>query len=465
MNLNEFEQCAGRLLSAGMVALLVAGTLAAPIISGVQRAWGIGETETYGPQLELDTATEPSPFDESRADAGEDDSASPAGSNDDEIAQSIALLVGELDQKLATLETQRLKLAESVARFRVEHVTGEEVLLGPNGLVEQLTVLEQGRLSALKLLEAVQREQARGEGYGVLSLFSGAQSVTDAEMRQEMLQRIAIFEKARVARLLEDRKLLNARATCDAVVASERRRSVGEAAKAVNAAAYDVEHTCSEIRQCAKNLQHLLSGVEAPASVDPGVVNDASAHVGEALRIVTQAESEAGAWYDALDAIGGADGALSFGIGNDFALSKDAFVEKWGGAIDAFFESISLDASDMPLVGYGVTMARCAYEYKVDPRLCAAVSIVESGGGRQCIRPFNAWGWGAADSDPYGLAAKWSSWEEAIEAWHAGMAGSTSGLATAGCVSELGSIYCSDPSWGASVIGHMERIAELADGS
>ena len=29
-------------------------------------------------------------------------------------------------------------------------------------------------------------------------------------------------------------------------------------------------------------------------------------------------------------------------------------------------------------------------------------------------------GWGAADSDPRGLAAEWSSFEEAIEAWHEG---------------------------------------------
>ena len=42
--------------------------------------------------------------------------------------------------------------------------------------------------------------------------------------------------------------------------------------------------------------------------------------------------------------------------------------------------------------------------------------------GAYCIRPHNAWGWGAADSDPYGLASEWSSWEEAIDAHVKGLA-------------------------------------------
>ena len=39
-----------------------------------------------------------------------------------------------------------------------------------------------------------------------------------------------------------------------------------------------------------------------------------------------------------------------------------------------------------------------------------------------CIRPHNAWGWGAADSNPYGLASEWDSWETAIEAHIRGLA-------------------------------------------
>lgn len=100
--------------------------------------------------------------------------------------------------------------------------------------------------------------------------------------------------------------------------------------------------------------------------------------------------------------------------------------------------------------------------HKIDPRLCAAVSIAESGGGQNCIRPYNAWGWGAADSDPRGLAAEWSSFEEAIEAWHEGMASSGSGLATARTVSALGAIYCSSPIWGATVIDQMELVSGFA---
>lgn len=116
----------------------------------------------------------------------------------------------------------------------------------------------------------------------------------------------------------------------------------------------------------------------------------------------------------------------------------------------------------MPLQGHGREMAASAYRHKVDPRLCAAIGVAESGGGQSCIRPYNAWGWGAADSDPYGLAAEWSSFTEAIEAWHEGMVTSTSGLASAKTVSDLGGIYCSSPVWSVTVIEEMGRISEYA---
>lgn len=169
-------------------------------------------------------------------------------------------------------------------------------------------------------------------------------------------------------------------------------------------------------------------------------------------------------WYCSVDDVSGIDSDLTFGTGDDFSLSEEEFVAKWGAAIDAFYEQYGEEYGfTPPLEGYGDVMAECAYEYEVDPRLCAAVSIAESSGGEYCIKPHNAWGWGAVDSDPYNQAYSWSSWEAAIEAWHKGLAESSTGLATAGSVSALGEIYASASHWAGTVCEQMEQISACVD--
>lgn len=167
-------------------------------------------------------------------------------------------------------------------------------------------------------------------------------------------------------------------------------------------------------------------------------------------------------WYGTVDEVGGLESDLTFGTGVDFSLGKDEFVEKWGAAIDEFYGAYAAAYGlDVPLEGYGELMAECAYDCEIDPRLCAAVSIAESSGGVYCIADHNAWGWGAADSDPAGLAWSWESWEDAITEWHECMASSTTGLADAGSVSALGEIYASSPTWAATVTTQMETISEF----
>ena len=170
------------------------------------------------------------------------------------------------------------------------------------------------------------------------------------------------------------------------------------------------------------------------------------------------------AWYDLVDDLSDRKDAISFGEGIDFLMDRDEFVEKWGAAITQFYEGRVLEAGEYcPLVDYGDYMAGCAYDYAIDPRLCAAVSIIESSGGIYCIRPHNAWGWGAADSDPYNLASEWGSWEEGIKAWHYGVSHSTTGLADAGTLDEFGAIYCSSADWSANVAKCMQKISDYAD--
>lgn len=106
-------------------------------------------------------------------------------------------------------------------------------------------------------------------------------------------------------------------------------------------------------------------------------------------------------------------GAVGSGMalldGVDFSMSENKFVELWSRRIDGFYEWYSGTAGGMvSLYGHGEQFARSAYRHKVDPRLSPCISIVESGGGQKCFKPYNAWGW---------MSANWnaSSWDDAIE--------------------------------------------------
>ena len=66
-------------------------------------------------------------------------------------------------------------------------------------------------------------------------------------------------------------------------------------------------------------------------------------------------------------------------------------VSSWAARIDAYLSSYGA-----PLAGHGATFAQAALDYGVDPRISPAISIIESGGGKVCFLPHNAWGWGTA---------------------------------------------------------------------
>jgi len=64
-----------------------------------------------------------------------------------------------------------------------------------------------------------------------------------------------------------------------------------------------------------------------------------------------------------------------------------------------------LSNRNSPLAEYADVLVTVAEEYGIDYRLVAAISIIESGGGKHCFRPYNAWGWGSKSFD---------SWENGI---------------------------------------------------
>ena len=129
-------------------------------------------------------------------------------------------------------------------------------------------------------------------------------------------------------------------------------------------------------------------------------------------------------------------------------MSEAEFIEAWAPRIDAYL-------AGSPMEGTGAIFARQAFRYCIDPRWSPAISNTESSKGRYCIRPFNAWGWGAADSDPYNLASEWSSWEEAIETHIRGLANGY-GYTISKSAAEK---YCSTPdSWYSNTLREMSAI-------
>lgn len=71
-----------------------------------------------------------------------------------------------------------------------------------------------------------------------------------------------------------------------------------------------------------------------------------------------------------------------------------------------------------PLAKKASYLVQAATYYKIDYRLVAAISIIESSGGIHTYRPYNAWGWGGAEN-----AFTFRNWEEAITTVTRGLAG------------------------------------------
>lgn len=292
---------------------------------------------------------------------------------------------------------------------------------------------------------------------GTRAVKEGMLSAKDATSRTELLECLVHRQEREVERKRAELKLVNAQT---AVANATFRKRVDEACAAIHGideAALEVEMATSSMKQFLKEHGAAVAASASEVSSD-GEHADITELFSSAEGLVKASEEMLGKWYGDVGSLAHEDLSSTFGTGVDFLMDEEDFVDKWGKAIDGYFSSISKAQGEVPLQGYGHIMASSAYHHKIDPRLCAAVSMAESSGGKACIRPFNAWGWGAADSDPYGLACEWDSYEEAIEAWHEGMETSTSGLSDAGCVSELACVYCSSPSWGAVVAEQMRSI-------
>lgn len=68
-----------------------------------------------------------------------------------------------------------------------------------------------------------------------------------------------------------------------------------------------------------------------------------------------------------------------------------------------------LSSYGSPLADKADYLVESSYNHGLDYRLVAAISIVESGGGKKTCNSYNAWGWGGQ------RCYKFNSWEEGID--------------------------------------------------
>lgn len=430
------------------------------------------EDSAEGSEDSADRASDDAAADQDAKDASAEDAGDEDASESDEEAKA-----KEEDKKKADAEAAIAKAA--AARAKAGSAAGD--LYGLNGRLASARADYEAACEAVKQVEkkiaktekkiakaeddveraestiaAIQREIDSSAHADLLAVLVGKATFDDIDSREYLLKKVMKDRQEaldRAAALWNKRDKLLGKLEKKLAEAQEKKK---ETLKAGNAAAFDVERKASKVREHDENAESALSSLDKK---DDGVSratenNKAAARSHDSTR--KSVDQSVASWYELIDATPEEDNSITYGEGGDFALEEDEFVAKWGDAISAFFEG-------GPLAAYGPTMASAAYKYKIDPRLCAAVSIIESSGGVYCIKPHNAWGWGAADSNPYALASGWSSWEEAIESWHKGMAESKTGLATAGTLDELGAIYCSSADWSAEVADQMEKISAIAD--
>ena len=106
-------------------------------------------------------------------------------------------------------------------------------------------------------------------------------------------------------------------------------------------------------------------------------------------------------------------------------------------------------------------MARKAYALRMDPRLCAAVSMTETAGGSNCAYENNAWNFKDFGEDGSYDMATWDSFDKAIDEWCEGLLDSKIQYSKTSCLSAFGDIYSTDSKWTVRTAEYMQAISDL----
>ena len=359
-------------------ALLAAGLLAAGLLVtalAVSPAPALAEpTDTAGSIAENADSADPDPADP--ADAADAESASSASADASNLYGNERIEVDILAEQLESAQSDGL----------VENVKASALKYRADALAARLPEQQQRSDQAARDLYKIEQDR-----YSVVEMLLSSQSLDDFIRQADYLHDITRNNVAEINRANQ----LKAQAESAQAEVAKKRDLANER---LNVAREQLQ-AAQEVR-----IERAAEGV-AKAQAEAGELGGKKS-VGRDGFGKKQPENyteAATTSKSALDA------------GADWSQTKEEFVAEWAPRIDAYL-------AGSPLYGQGENFAKSAWKYCIDPRWSAAISNTESSKGAVCIRPHNAWGWGAADSDPYNLAAEWGSWEEAIDAHARGLA-------------------------------------------
>ena len=142
----------------------------------------------------------------------------------------------------------------------------------------------------------------------------------------------------------------------------------------------------------------------------------------------------------------GSSAALLKPIGEKGSDSRAKILEKY------------LQQYDSPLAPFADTFVEIADKYKLDWKLVAAISGLESTFGKQIPNnSFNGWGWGIYGDN----TINFSSWKEGIETVSEGLKTKYIDKWGAKDIYEIGRLYAASPTWAQRVNYFMDKIDEF----
>jgi peptidoglycan hydrolase CwlO-like protein len=274
----------------------------------------------------------------------------------------------------AQADAQQQRVEEAAAKYNeiCEKITGiEEQIVSTEAQIKQLEQqIPAQKARASTAMEELYRTQCSTNM--VLELLFGAKTFNEYLENLQYLDRISAHysEEANALSLMNE-QLLAAEAGL-----SESRKAAETEKLNAEVALIDAKNARDAILQEVYLLQQ--------------------AEKAEAERIAAEAAAAEGA----AEIAAATPGAV------DMSGDRASFIAEWAPRINAY-----MDGS--PMAGTGEAFAAAAWDYNVDPRWSPAISLTESGKGKHCFLPFNAWGWGSKS---------WPDWNTAINEHVRGLA-------------------------------------------
>ena len=320
--------------------------------------------------------------------------------------------IEELEREIPKQQERSSDAARKLYKFQQQSVGIVDLLLSAGSLQDFIAELEYvNKISDANIAEMNRLAQMKDEIVATQSEMKAKRAEADARAESARAAMIAAQEaQAEVQRRIEEEARMQAQiaAQAEALAAAGRDNDSGEPADPETGVVSE-----PEVSSEGESAGDANAGVDAGGGADTGDANgDAS----------------------------GANDAVATAPSTDAYAGESDYVAEWAKRIDAYL-------AGSPLAGQGVTFARAAYQYGVDPRFSPAISFTESGKGQVCFRPHNAWGWGSAS---------WGSWEEAIYDHVAGLSRGYGGQISI----EGAKKYC-PPNWQAwydRTLGQMQQI-------